>query len=98
MDCQVTLEEQESVVRIGRTDDFLYISTTDSTMITKLRKLLQAEDTEWELIQADNVGMKVKAPKNLISLRTKTTTRKMSDEQKRQASERMKTLHQEGRL
>lgn len=98
MHCQVTLEEQETIIRIDRTGELAYIDTTDSTMITKLRKLLQAEDTEWELIQADNVRMKVKAPKNLISLRTKTTTRKMSDEQKKEASERMKTLHQEGRL
>lgn len=98
MSYQVTLEEQESVINISRTDNFLYIDTTDSTMITKLRRLLQAEGTEWELVQEDSIGMKVKAPKNLISLRTKTTTRNMTEEQKRQASERMKALHQEGRL
>lgn len=93
---QLTMEEQETTIRIDRLDDIAYIYTNDSTMITKLRKLLGAEGTQWELINDDGVGLKVICPKNLISLRTRTM--KQTDKQKEASRKLMNKLYEQGKL
>ena len=98
MSYRLTLEEQETIIRIDRIEDYAYVYTSDTTMITKLNRLLQADDTEWELVEKDKISMRAKAPKSLISFRTKTTKRNMSEEQKREAAERMRALREEGKL
>lgn len=63
----LTIAEQETIVNLERDKDYMEIYTSDSTMITKLSKLLEAESTEWILISKTDYDMKVKAPKNLLS-------------------------------
>ena len=87
---EVTLQEQETTIRIGRADDLAYLDTTDSTMITKVNKLLETDGSEWELIKDDGVGIRATFPKNLITLRAKTIRRKkMTKEDKQAFADRM---------
>ncbi|NLC04081.1 MAG: hypothetical protein GX787_07385 [Tissierellia bacterium] len=92
MSYKPTIEEQETIIRIDRLDDKAYIHTTDSTMITKLSKVITNEGSEWELVESDKYSMRAIAPRNLISLRTKTYTREMTDEQRAEAGERLRKL------
>lgn len=89
----LTIAEQETIVNLERDKDYMEIYTSDSTMITKLSKLLEAESTEWILISKTDYDMKVKAPKNLLSLRTKTIKRDLTDEQRKELAERMRNLN-----
>lgn len=81
------LEEQETTVNFSRNDDRAIIYTSDTTMMTKLQKLLEAESTEWKLEgvsglkNGEIVGKQYSCPKKLISFRTKQTNRKFTEEQ-----------------
>ena len=86
----ISLQEQETTVNFRREDNYLTIYTSDSTTMTKLRKLMKAEQSEWTLLKETDWSMEVKAPKNLLSFRTKKTTRNMSDEEKQRLAERMR--------
>ena len=92
----VMLDEQETVVQFGRTDEYMTIYTTDSTMITKLDKCV--ESGNYEVIEAHRlqgskrvIGKTYKAKKKFLSFRTadRTNTRVMTEEQKREFRERM---------
>lgn len=86
----VTMLEQETTIRIGRADELAYLDTTDSTMITKVNKLLETEGTQWKLIKDDGVGIRATFPKNLVTLRAKTIERKkMTEEEKKAFADRM---------
>lgn len=89
---KVTLEEQETVILILRDEDKASVYTCDTTMITKLNRLLEREDTEWKLVNRDEISMTVECPKNLISFRNKTLKRNLSDEQRAEMRERMKRI------
>lgn len=83
MSYRITLEEQETFVRLHRIGELAYVESTDSTMLTKLRNLLEAEGTEWRLIEEDKYGMLVSCPKNLISFRTRTKKMKKTKKEKK---------------
>ena len=91
------VEEQETVINFSRDNDTATIYTSDSTMITKLNKLTRTAGTEWKLdeIIKDKHGVEVarnySCPKKLISYRSKTVKREMTEEEKQEISERMKT-------
>lgn len=92
----LSAEEQETTVNISRADDFLTVYTSDNTYLTKLKKLVAANPNEWEIIEiieAKGVisGIKLKAPKNLVSFREKSVSREMSEEQRAAAAERLKS-------
>lgn len=92
----ITLEEMETIIRIGRTDDRAVISTTDTMYMTKLDKLVRESD-EWECTgeQTDHCKVIEKSytcPKKFISFRSKKITRELTEEQRRVASERAKAL------
>ena len=92
----ISLDEMETIIRIGRTDDKAVISTTDTTYFTKLDRLVK-ESPEWTCtgVQTENskaVEKSYECPKKLISFRSKKVTREISDEQRRMAAERAKSL------
>ena len=85
----IPLEEQETLIHFMRGEDFATISTTDSTMITKLDKLCKSNpDMYW--IKSDDGYSKIYKcrDKSMVSLRQKK--REVSEEQKKAAGERMK--------
>lgn len=89
------LEEQETVIRFDRNSDKATVYTSDYTEMTKLHKLIRKTDSEWKLLHTDTqdgdiVGETYECPKKLISLRSKSTGRSMSEEQRKTASENLK--------
>lgn len=83
-------EEQETVIVIPRTGNKARISTTDSTMKTKLDKMVDGSDM-WICEQEDGpVKFYEALDKGLISFRKNKVSREMTDEQKEKAAERLR--------
>lgn len=89
----VSIEEQEICINAMRDEKFATIYASDSTYITKLDKLCKESPDMYSLIQDTGRGKKyLLKDKSLISFRAKKTTRVMTDEQKKQAAERMRKI------
>lgn len=43
------IEEQETNINFSRNDERAIVYTSDTTVMTKLNKLVEAQDTEWKL-------------------------------------------------
>ena len=90
----IPTEEQETIIRIGRADDIAVISTSDTTMMTRLDKLVETSG-DWHLtgtrkFKDGSVADKTyECPKRLVSFRTKKVTRVLTDEEKKAIAERM---------
>ena len=92
----IPVDEQETVIQYNRTDDYMTIYTTDSTVMTKLDKCVDSGN--YEVIEEHRlrnskrvIGKTYKAKKKLLSFRTvnRVGTRTMSEEEKRAFVERM---------
>lgn len=93
----IPVAEQECVINFMRNEDFAIISTSDSTMKTKLDKLCEESPEYYSLIEENSYYKTYRlTDKSLISFRKKK--KEMSDEMKNAASERFKELHKEGRI
>ena len=89
----VSIEEQEICINAMRDEKFATIYASDSTYITKLDKLCKESPDMYSLIQDTGRGKKyLLKDKSLISFRAKKKTRTMTDEQKKQAAERMRKI------
>lgn len=93
----LTIEEQETHVNFSRDDSRAEIYTSDTTMMTKLDKLINLPDTEWKLerearLQRNNelVGKTYSCPVEFISFRTKRVSRVYTEEEKRRIAERLR--------
>lgn len=91
----VDMDEQEIVINASRVDDYMTVYTSDNTYLTKLKKLTAANPKDWAVMDifernGDITGVKFRAPKCLLSLRTAKTERVMTDEQRAAAAERLK--------
>jgi hypothetical protein len=85
----IPLDEQETVIHFMRGEDFATISTTDSTMITKMDKLCRSNPDMYWLKSEDGYSKIYKCrDKSMVSLRSKK--REVTDEQRKAAGERMK--------
>ena len=85
----VSIEEQEICINSMRDEKFATIYASDSTYITKLDRLCKESPDMYSLIQDTGRGKKyLLKDKSLISFRAKK--RELTDEQKKQASERMR--------
>lgn len=85
----IPLDEQETVIHFMRGEDFATISTTDSTMITKMDKLCKSNPDMYWLKSDDGYSKIYKCrDKSMVSLRSKK--REVTDEQRKAAGERMK--------
>ena len=89
------IEEQETNINFNRGDSQAKIYTSDSTMITKLDKLIRIENTEWKLeriIKSKNgeeVGRVYSCPVEFVSFRKKKVRRIFTDEEKKARREQL---------
>ena len=99
----ISTDEQETVIIFGRNGDMASVETTDSTVLTKLKKCADTSPDEWVLTnvttsQDESDPMKItsicfKCPKKLISLRSKSTApRELTEEERAGIAERMKQI------
>lgn len=85
-------EEQETTICISRDSDEVSCWTSDSTMITKLKKIVNTEGNEWEVYEGPlnsegkPTGYFFKGPKDLIVIRPKHVA--MSEEKRAEVAER----------
>ena len=89
----IPVDEQETTISFDRRDNTCYIYTSDSTMITKLDKLVKSGSyklSDIQYLEGDVVSKMYTCPKKLISFRAKTVRREMTEEQKIAAAERLK--------
>ena len=99
-----TTDESETIVIIRKDSPEATITTSDSTMFTKIRRniLADPEHKDWKVqsfirTTADKdplhfIELIVTCPKKLVSFRSKTTTREMTEEQKEAMRERMSKM------
>lgn len=87
----ITLEEQETIVNFMRTDELMEIYTCDTTMITKLDKLVAKNPEQYKVIKQDDISKTYSAPKKFLSFRSQETKRELTDEQKKALGERLKS-------
>lgn len=83
--------EQETVITYNAQEDFAEVYTCYPPMIRKLDKLAQKNPEEWKILRGDQIGKTYTCPKNLITLRSKSTPKKeLTEEETQKARERMK--------
>ena len=99
----VSTDEQETVIVFSRNDDTASVETTDSTVLTKLKRYAAANPDEWALKnvttgQNESDPMKITSicfncPKKLVSLRSKSTSpRELTEEERAEIAERMRNV------
>ena len=99
----VSTDEQETVIVFGRNNDTASVETTDSTVLTKLKRYASTNPDEWVLTnvttcQNESDPTKItsicfECPKKLISLRSKSaSSRELTDEQRAEIAERMRNV------
>lgn len=91
----IPVNEQETVINFTRDSDKATVYTSDTTMLTKLHKLIKKTPEEWRLVHQDTVDGQVvsetfECPKKLISLRASIISRVMTEEQRQAAAERLR--------
>lgn len=99
----VSTEDQETVIVFSRNSDTASVETTDSTVLTKLKKYAATSPGEWVLTnvttsQGEPDPTKItsicfKCPKKLVSLRSKSSSpRELTEEERAEIAERMKSV------
>ena len=100
----VATDESETIIIFRKDSSDATVTTSDSTMFTKIRRniLADPEHKDWKVqsftrTTADKnplhfVELIVTCPKKLISLRSKTSTRELTEEQKEAMRERMSKM------
>lgn len=93
-------EEQETVVNYRRAEDYAYVETTDQTVLTKLKKLISQNPTEWVIdnvttskdssSEIDITSIRVRCPKKYISYRARSVEREFTEEQRQVLAERLR--------
>ena len=99
----VPVNEQETTIQFDRVGDKANIFTSDSTVMTKLDKLVENSDI-WECsgevkdMNGDLFGKEYRCPKNMISFRSKKSTPpKLTEEQKRKSIEALRLYRENQR-
>ena len=99
----VSTDEQETVIVFSRNNDTASVETTDSTVLTKLKKYATTNPDEWVLTNVttgpnESDQMKItsicfECPKKLISLRLKSASPKeLTEEERAEIAERMRNV------
>ena len=99
----ISTHEQETVIIFGRNSDMASVETTDSTVLTKLKKCADTSPDEWVLTNVTTspfesdptkiTSICFKCPKKLVSMRLKSTTpRELTDEERAEIAERMRGI------
>lgn len=92
--------EQETIVTFERGSDRAIIETTDPTVFTKLKKRLMSEENDdWRLESvsrpSEAAAFRISSvcfscPKKFVSFKFKSSSKTLTDEQRKIASERLK--------
>lgn len=92
--------EQETIVTFERGSDRAIIETTDPTVFTKLKKrLMSKENDDWRLESvsrpSEAAAFRISSvcfscPKKFVSFKFKSSSKTLTDEQRKVASERLK--------
>lgn len=90
----MTREEQETVITFDRASDEMNVYTADPNLMARLDKLDAYKKWREHRFEGKVIAADYRADKKLLTLRTKKLTRNMTDEQKKAASERMKSIRQ----
>ena len=96
-------DEQETVIVFSRNSNTASVETTDSTVLTKLKKCAVISPDEWVLTNVTTspnesdptkvTSVCFECPKKLISLRSKSTSpRELTEEERAEIAERMKQI------
>ena len=99
----VSTDEQETVIVFSRNNDTASVETTDSTVLTKLKKYATTNPGEWVLTNATTgpnesdptkiTSICFECPKKLISLRSKSASpRELTEEERAEIAERMRSV------
>ena len=99
----VSTDEQETVIVFSRNNDTASVETTDSTVLTKLKRYATTNPDEWSLTcvtagSNESDPMKItsicfECPKKLISLRSKSAApRELTEEERAEIAERMRNV------
>ena len=99
----VSVDEQETVIVFSRNNDTASVETTDSTVLTKLKKYATTNPDEWVITNVTTSGNEsdptkitsicFECPKKLISLRSKSAApRELTEEERAEIAERMKQI------
>lgn len=91
------LEEQETHINFSRNDSRAEIYTSDTTMMTKLNKLVELQGTEWKLERESRleksgelIGRTYSCPVDFISFRKKHINRTYTEAEKREIAKRLR--------
>lgn len=87
----LSFQEQELHINSSRDEDFATAYCSDKTWITKFDKLVKKAPDLFTVVYETDVGKTYRFPKRLISIRS--SIRQMTDEQKKEASERLRKIH-----
>lgn len=91
----LTIDEQETCINWSREYTRVRIYTSDTTIMTKLNKLIELPETEWKLEgesklrNGEVIGRMYSCPVEFISFRTKRSSRKYTEEEKQRIAERL---------
>lgn len=99
----VSTDEQETVIVFNRNSKIASVETTDSTVLTKLKKYATTNFDEWVLTNVTTspnesdptkvTSICFECPKKLISLRSKSASqRELTDEERAKMAERMRGI------
>lgn len=84
----INVDEQETVINFGRTDDNIILYTSDKTWMTKMDKLVESNPDDFSVIEETEVSKRYSFPKSLLTIRRGKM--KLTEEDKRAKAERMK--------
>lgn len=95
----LSIEEQETHINFMRGDNRAKIYTSDTTMMTKLNKLVELENTEWKLEYEEHlkrtgelIGKCYSCPVSFLTFRKKVISREYTDEQREQIGKRLREI------
>ncbi len=91
----IPVNEQDTTISFSRDSDSAYVWTSDSTVMTRLDKLVENNPECWQLTRTDKIGKDIvgkeyTTKKRLISFRAKVTERVMTEEQRQASAERLR--------
>ena len=90
---KISVDEQEVSINFLRKDDLAEIYVSDNTWITKLEKLCQKSPDLYKKVNETEWGSTYTFPQRLLSLRSSIVKMELTEEQKRERAERLKSLN-----
>jgi len=89
-------EERETIIRYYENEKTASVYTSSYRMMAKLDKMVAANPVEWKVVQeetcqGDVVGKFYECPVKFISFRSKSVQQNLTEEQKAERVQRMRT-------